>query len=722
MGRPANLVVNILGNASDLQKALGTGGGALSGFGNLAANAGKTFAVAWTAVAAAAGATTVALFKQGVAYNTLQQQANAAFTTLLGSQQAAAQFMSDISAFAQTSPFPKQAFIQASQQMLAFGIQSQKIVPYLKAVQDAVAAAGGSSQQLSEVTFVMAQIQAAGKITGQDLIQFGQRGINAADLIGKSLGKTGAEIKASITAGTLDAGTALDALAEGMESTYAGAADNVKATWVGATDRIRGALRDIGSALAEPFVSAQGGGLGVTWANSLATILRGLIPIVQGVMTAITQAMGPTFQNLSNILDAIGSKLKGLDSSGIAGIVGQISGLGPALGALTGAFAAISGGLLSSIPVIGPLLAGLGGPIGIVAAALAGLIAMSPQLQQVFGGAIKSALQALAPTLPVLGTALKAIAGALTTVVAAAAPLIPILAGLLGSILSAIAPVIAQLATGLLPPLAAALTAIMPAISALVGAFTPLLDLLAPLVAAVLPPLVQILTMVLAAFQPIIPVVAQLATVVVGLISTALGPFLPVLGKLLSALVPIIQPILSIVSAVLSLLGPILQLISPILQLAAALAGALAGALGTVVNGALRLLGPILKGIADAFNWVAEAVQNVIHWFNSLKIPSWLSSVAGAISGGAVHASAPAALSSGVSWTAPLRYGTSPYARGFAMYGEAPAHLVAATPARPIQVVVTSPYQGDAIARTIRRELVKLDRRERGVVLRPVGS
>ena len=106
---------------------------------------------------------------------------------------------------------------------------------------------GAQLRTLSEITTVMAQIQAAGKITGQDLMQFGQHGLNAADLIGASMGKTAAQIKNEITAGSLDATTALDALAAGMEKRYAGAAALVKQTWAGTKDPIAGAVRDIGS-------------------------------------------------------------------------------------------------------------------------------------------------------------------------------------------------------------------------------------------------------------------------------------------------------------------------------------------------------------------------------------------------------------------------------------------------------------------------------------------
>ncbi|MDK6598503.1 tape measure protein, partial [Aerococcus urinae] len=127
-------------------------------------------------------------------------------------------------------------------------------------MQDAVAAAGGSSQQLSDVTFVLAQIQAAGKITGQDLMQLGQRGINAAELIGSQMGKTGAQIRQEISNGSLDATKAIDMLVAGMSEKFGGAAANVKQTWEGATQRVSAQVRNLGANLTKYLVRPTGGG------------------------------------------------------------------------------------------------------------------------------------------------------------------------------------------------------------------------------------------------------------------------------------------------------------------------------------------------------------------------------------------------------------------------------------------------------------------------------
>ncbi|WP_344250993.1 tape measure protein, partial [Isoptericola hypogeus] len=183
--------------------------------------------------------------------------------------------MDKLDEFARSSPFSKQTFITAQQQMLAFGIEAQKVVPYLDAIQNAVAAAGGSNNDIAEIATVFSKVQSSAKITAQDLQELGNRGVNAAELIGSQMGMTGAEVRESITAGTLDAQAALDALAAGMSDRFSGAADNVKNTFAGAMDRVKAAWRDFSSELAAPLVDPEGGGALVDMLNGVADAMRG---------------------------------------------------------------------------------------------------------------------------------------------------------------------------------------------------------------------------------------------------------------------------------------------------------------------------------------------------------------------------------------------------------------------------------------------------------------
>src|SRR5690606_35755246 len=110
------------------------------------------------AMSVAAGA----VAKTGIEYNTLQQTSRAALSTLLGGAEAANAQMDKLDEFAKTSPFAKQVFITAQQQLLGFGVQAERVIPILDAVQNAVAAVGGSNEQVEQVTYALAQMQAQG--------------------------------------------------------------------------------------------------------------------------------------------------------------------------------------------------------------------------------------------------------------------------------------------------------------------------------------------------------------------------------------------------------------------------------------------------------------------------------------------------------------------------------------------------------------------------------
>lgn len=427
---------------------------AFSGLGRAVSATTKTVAVGWTAAAGAVAGTAVSAFKTGMEFNTLQQKANASFTTILGSAKAADKMMASISKFADTSPFPRQVFIQAAQQMAAFGIKADKIVPIMGAVQDAVAAAGGSSQDISEIVTVLSQIQSAGKITGTDIMQLGQHGIDAASLIGSSMGKTGAQVKDAITKGSIGAEDAIDALTKGMSKKFGGAAANVKKTWVGTKDSVNAAIRDIGAAMSAPFIDPKGGGLLVEWGNTVADILRKVRDIVRQIMPQIMKDFGGSFDGIGAILDKINGALGKVDFSSFST---KIKDIAPVLGTLTGAFAAISGGLASNVPVIGKLLGGLGGPFGIIASAIAGLIATSPELQKVFSQTISKALDALAPAVAAVGDALVTLTPFLSDVIEAVLPLIPAIADLASNFLTTLLPPLLTIAQTALPPLIAGL-------------------------------------------------------------------------------------------------------------------------------------------------------------------------------------------------------------------------------------------------------------------------
>ena len=439
------------------------------------------------AATAAAGATVgvAALGKNtlstGLAYNAMQQNANAALKTMLGSQKAVNEQMEKLGKLAQNSPFSKATFISAQQQLIAFGVEVEKVIPLLDAMQNAVAASGGGSQQLADLAFVVAQIKAAGKITGQDLIQLGQRGINAAEIIGKAFGKSSAEVKAMISKNQIDADQAIDALTKGMMEKFGGATDAIKQQWSGAADRIKAANRDIGADIGKMFIDPAGGGRAVEWGNKLADVLRTFQKRLREAQGGVEDFLSPAFKNISKGLDAANNALKKFDAARAGAQLEKLTSYTPLIGGTTAALMTFA---LQPIPVIGQLASAMG-PLTVGVAAL---IAASPELRKAgsaFGEAFKPGEKILASTakqladlairlIKDLSPALESGAKGLGTFLTNISPLAPALV----SVLSALAPVAtagAELAAAFanLPtPVLAAITAL----AALHGPLGPLVS------------------------------------------------------------------------------------------------------------------------------------------------------------------------------------------------------------------------------------------------------
>ena len=126
------------GAESTMRKSDGKFRNWAGGVGKAAVNLTVGAATATAGIASAALAT-------GIGYNTLQQQSRAALATIMdGAENANAQ-MDRLDDFASNSPFAKDVFIQAQQQLLGFGLEAEKVIPTLSSVEDAVAAVGGTN-------------------------------------------------------------------------------------------------------------------------------------------------------------------------------------------------------------------------------------------------------------------------------------------------------------------------------------------------------------------------------------------------------------------------------------------------------------------------------------------------------------------------------------------------------------------------------------------------
>lgn len=352
-----------------------------SSLGDTALRAGQAMATTLVGAGTAMVGLGAAAFKTGVNYNALQQSSRAALTTLLGSAEAANAQMDKLDDFASNSPFAKDVFIRAQQQLIGFGVAAEDVIPILGAVQDATAAVGGSNQEITEIVNTLAKISSTGKITAQDLNELGNRGIDAAQLMGDEFGKTSAEIRDDISNSRISAEDAINAIVNQMGVKFGGAAADVKETWDGATDRVKAAWRDIGSELAAPFVDPNGGGRAVQWVNDLADVMRALQAQVAPLMDVVMTRWAGQFDRITPYLQDLKDRIDSIDMSNLNESLDALDGYGGIIAGLAGAFAAWGTAALPIIGGINPIVAGV-----------TALVLATPELRDGLDGVLGAAM------------------------------------------------------------------------------------------------------------------------------------------------------------------------------------------------------------------------------------------------------------------------------------------------------------------------------------------
>lgn len=199
--------------------------------------------------------------KSGIAYNQMREQAQIAFTTMLGSGQKARKFLDDLAAFAAKTPFEFQGLVESSQKLLAMGFAAEDVIPTMTAIGDAVAALGGDAGTLDRVTVALGQIKAKGKASAEEMLQLTEAGIPAWQMLADKIGKTVPEAMKAVSKGAIDADTTIKAVTEGMEKRFGGMMDKQSHTFQGLLSTIEDTASMVAGTITGPLFGVVEAGL-----------------------------------------------------------------------------------------------------------------------------------------------------------------------------------------------------------------------------------------------------------------------------------------------------------------------------------------------------------------------------------------------------------------------------------------------------------------------------
>lgn len=120
------------------------------------------------------------------------EQYEIAFEVMLGSAEKAGKLLEEITEFAEKTPFELSGLVKSSKELLAFGVEADKVIPTLETLGNI---ASGTGVDISRLTFVFGQVKTAGKLFAQDLNQFTQAGVPLISALAKELNIAEEEVK-----------------------------------------------------------------------------------------------------------------------------------------------------------------------------------------------------------------------------------------------------------------------------------------------------------------------------------------------------------------------------------------------------------------------------------------------------------------------------------------------------------------------------------------------
>jgi tape measure domain-containing protein len=182
-----------------------------------AARAAARFATVGVAALVGAGAAATAY---GLKVASSNEQARISFTTMLGSAAKADKFLRELQRFAATTPFEFPELQKAASSLISVGVNAEDVLPIMRTLGDVTSGMGTGAEGVDRATRALQQMQAAGRITAEDLNQLRDAGIPLSaifDAIGQKTGKSAEEIAKMSRTGKLGR-VELNALMDALES------------------------------------------------------------------------------------------------------------------------------------------------------------------------------------------------------------------------------------------------------------------------------------------------------------------------------------------------------------------------------------------------------------------------------------------------------------------------------------------------------------------------
>ncbi len=266
------------------------------------------------------------------------ETAEIAFSTMLGSGERAKAFLGELSDFAASTPFELPQLQAASQSLISIGIDADRVIPIMTTLGNVTSGMGTGAEGIQRATVALQQMNAAGRISAEDLAQLRDAGVPVYDLLAAATGKSVEEVAKLAQQGKLGR----EELTQLMSALESGAG----------LERFNGMMEAQSQSLSGLWSTLKD-----TFAVGMADLIEPLIPLIKDGLTAAISA-------LSSVLPQAKEWIQGFVDS-----LTQMS-AGGSGDALKAALSSIGQGvtdMVSALPAFTPLLESAGDALGFVA-------------------------------------------------------------------------------------------------------------------------------------------------------------------------------------------------------------------------------------------------------------------------------------------------------------------------------------------------------------------